>query len=150
MITLCYHRGVTLTCADCGVNEEYESQTGARRKLCQPCARARRHGSAVAWRARAAATPGRPRAFLRHQHGMTEGDYSAMLLAQGGLCAGCQRPAPVAGKNLHVDHDHACCPSNRSCHSCRRGLLCAECNMALGLLRDNTDTLARLVEYLDR
>ena len=51
---------------------------------------------------------------------------------------------------LHVDHDHACCPPTkyRTCGSCVRGFLCGNCNRALGLFRDDVDSLARAVAYL--
>jgi Recombination endonuclease VII len=58
-----------------------------------------------------------------------------MLAAQSGLCAIC-REAPAE----HVDHDHA---TNRV-----RGLLCFNCNGALGQFRDRTDLMLRAVAYL--
>lgn len=48
----------------------------------------------------------------------------------------------------HVDHDHSCCPRAGSCGKCVRGILCRNCNNALGLFADNTDSLARAIEYL--
>src|ERR1035437_4505507 len=53
-----------------------------------------------------------------------------------GICEGCGAPA------THRDHDHA---SGRI-----RGLLCSPCNLAVGHLRDNPDTAAKLSEYLRR
>lgn len=58
-----------------------------------------------------------------------------MFAAQGGLCAIC-REAPAA----HVDHGQA---TNRV-----RGLLCFNCNGALGQFRDNTELMLRAVAYL--
>lgn len=93
------------------------------------------------------------RAPLWYQHGLSNEDYADMLAGQGGRCAGCHRAPPVAGKDLHVDHDHrvGCHPTGgRSCPTCRRGLLCAECNMALGLLHDRIEVLHRLADYLEK
>ena len=44
------------------------------------------------------------------------------------------------GKALHFDHDHS---SGRF-----RGWICFSCNVALGSVRDNIDTLLALVDYL--
>jgi hypothetical protein len=57
-----------------------------------------------------------------------------MIEAQGGTCATC------AGKPEHVDHDHATGQV--------RGVLCFNCNQALGNVRDNVATLHRLGRYL--
>jgi hypothetical protein len=59
-----------------------------------------------------------------------------MFEEQGGLCAIC-REAPAA----HVDHDHA---SGRV-----RGLLCFNCNGALGQFRDRRDLMLAAIAYLD-
>ena len=59
-----------------------------------------------------------------------------MLEAQAGLCLICKL-APAAC----VDHDHT---TNQI-----RGLLCHNCNKALGLFRDNAAVLARAVSYLE-
>jgi len=58
-----------------------------------------------------------------------------LLAEQGGLCAIC-REAPAA----HVDHDHA---TGRV-----RGLLCFNCNGALGQFRDRPDLMLRAYAYL--
>jgi len=48
------------------------------------------------------------------------------------------------------DHDHACCPGDRSCEKCRRGLICQQCNKALGNVKDDPEKLEGLAEYLRR
>jgi recombination endonuclease VII len=77
---------------------------------------------------------------LRRTFGMTQGDYDAMLLDQGGGCAICGR-APRPGKHLHVDHDH---DTGRV-----RGLLCFSCNVGVGNFHHDTERIARAAEYLD-
>ncbi len=72
---------------------------------------------------------------LKGRYGITADDYDRLFDAQRGLCAGCWK-APAA----HVDHDHATGKV--------RGLLCFNCNQALGNSRDDIEVLRRLVNYL--
>ncbi|WP_375490152.1 endonuclease VII domain-containing protein [uncultured Jatrophihabitans sp.] len=74
---------------------------------------------------------------LRRRYGITAEHADQMLAEQDGLCAIC-REAPAA----HVDHDHA---SGRV-----RGLLCFNCNGALGQFRDRADLMLRAADYLQR
>jgi len=68
--------------------------------------------------------------------------------------AGSLRKLPAHGsrerKALAVDHNHACCPGRKSCGECVRGLLCSNCNKALGLVRDSVETLRNMIEYVSR
>ena len=75
---------------------------------------------------------------------LPELEYQVMLICQGGQCAGCGQV-----KELEVDHDHNCCRPRFSCSKCRRGLLCKSCNLGLGLLKDNPETLRSLIKYLE-
>ena len=58
-----------------------------------------------------------------------------MIEAQGGTCAVCSGPAQ------HVDHDHETGEV--------RGVLCFNCNQALGNARDDAAVLRRLARYLE-
>lgn len=57
-------------------------------------------------------------------------------------------------ENLHFDHDHSCCTttrtSSKTCGACLRGRLCASCNTALGLMRDDPKLLRALAGYMER
>jgi len=53
-------------------------------------------------------------------------------------------------ENLHIDHDHSCCPGSRTCGRCVRGLLCQGCNHAAGKLRDDPVRIRALADYLER
>ena len=76
--------------------------------------------------------------------------YDAMLTAQGGKCAicGADSPGDVRIGRFHVDHDHACCPGDKTCGKCVRGLLCRACNTALGNFGDDPDRLLAALSYL--
>ncbi len=75
------------------------------------------------------------------KYGITPEQFYVLVEYQGGVCAGCLRTCRVFGR-LSIDH----------CHTSKniRGLLCSACNMAVGGLEDNPDTLLRLVDYLER
>lgn len=76
-------------------------------------------------------------------------DYLDRLERQGGACAICQA-LPPEGEFLCIDHSHDCCPqAGRSCGECVRGLLCNECNSAIGFMRDDASRLRRAVQYLE-
>jgi hypothetical protein len=73
---------------------------------------------------------------LRRRYGISEADFDRMYEAQKGLCLGCGKAEAV-----HVDHDHNT--------KLVRGLLCFNCNQALGNVRDDVEVLLGLVEYLE-
>lgn len=79
---------------------------------------------------------------LRHAHGITLLDYNRLFAEQQGLCLGCKRHQSQFKQSLVVDHNHRT--------EKIRGLLCNQCNTALGLVKDNTETLLRLVDYLQK
>jgi hypothetical protein len=83
------------------------------------------------------------------RYGFTKERYAEIWERQGGKCAnpGCTARFPLdvmngnSGSVLHVDHSHS---SGRV-----RGLLCRECNLALGYVNDSIDLLRGLIEYLE-
>lgn len=76
--------------------------------------------------------------------------YLEMLESQNYVCAICQQPDPVDGKELAVDHDRSCCPDHKNtCGKCVRGLLCSLCNRSLGMLKDDIMVLRKAIEYLE-
>lgn len=78
---------------------------------------------------------------LKLKFGITIDQYNAMEVEQNYICAICNRK-DKCGRSLAVDH----------CHSTGkiRGLLCTDCNTALGLFNDSPGSLNRAIEYLNR
>lgn len=89
--------------------------------------------------------------FMRVNYGISREQYGQLLADQNGLCRLCgtegeyvKRPGKtVAGLDafgLCVDHDHAT--------GVIRGLLCNNCNRALGLLKDDQLLLSKALTYV--
>jgi hypothetical protein len=79
--------------------------------------------------------------LLKKNYGITSDQYRDMMDRQAGGCAVCgSETSDIIGRRLHVDH----------CHETGRvrGLLCANCNLAIGKLQDSPDLFLRAAEYL--
>lgn len=85
----------------------------------------------------------------KYRHGITLEEKEALLAAQGGVCDSCREAVPK-GHGWTTDHDHACCPGDRSCGKCIRAILCTNCNLALGHVNDSIEKLENLIEYTRR
>lgn len=75
---------------------------------------------------------------LKCYFGITIEDYDRMLKEQNGSCAICETK-PL---KLCVDHCHATGKV--------RGLLCNDCNLGIGKLKDNIKTLQNAISYLSK
>ena len=77
---------------------------------------------------------------------LTSAEHAALVLAQGGVCAICERPERIAkGGNpraLSVDH----------CHTTGvvRALLCRTCNLGIGMFEDTPEFLRSAINYLEK
>jgi hypothetical protein len=83
------------------------------------------------------------------RYGLTPEQYAALLEKQLGICAICGA-RPTREKPLQIDHDHACCPQQKSCGRCVRGLLCKRCNTGIALLQDDPQILKLAFDYLTK
>lgn len=137
-------------CVECGETKPLEdfrpdrkSRSG-RQGRCKPC----RRKQVAAWRR--TWTPEQierarlkyRRRNLRESYGITPEDYDALLQSQAGRCiCGTTKPGPRV-RHFHVDHDHS--------DGHIRGLLCQDCNFAIGLAGDHPERLELLAAYLRR
>ncbi len=78
----------------------------------------------------------KPHDSIKRQLGLTWDEVDK--IKEIGECQGCHR----TDRRLCIDHDHR---TNKP-----RGLLCHNCNTALGLIGDDISTLANLINYLDK
>ena len=106
---------------------------GHRRHHCQKCISA----------SRAPPTPEqqtkRREKWLRDTYNISLKEYDDMFKSQGGKCKTCR--VDISGKS-HANLDH--------CHLTKkvRGILCPNCNKALGMVGDSIVKLQALIEYL--
>lgn len=79
---------------------------------------------------------GYKKATLRKKYRLTIEELEALKNANGNKCWICNKES----KKLYVDH----------CHTTQktRGILCPNCNTFLGRVEDNTETVARVILYL--
>ena len=75
--------------------------------------------------------------MLANKYGITEVDYQLMFTKQEGRCAICKI---IPQNTLNIDH----------CHTTAivRGLLCWDCNIALGKFKDNIENMKNAIKYL--
>lgn len=82
---------------------------------------------------------------VKSRHRMTVEHYERLLLEQGYVCAICKNPEKAktktkGTKSLAIDHCHVTGKI--------RGLLCQKCNMSLGLLNENFDSILSMAKYV--
>lgn len=74
-------------------------------------------------------------------------ERETILKEQGGKCAICDTTDAAWGQGFmrtwHIDHAHNGKPNYR-------GILCSECNLTLGRLKDDLKLIYKFVDYLER
>lgn len=78
---------------------------------------------------------------LKEKYGISLENYNEMLMAQKECCKICNRHQSLFTRSLNVDH----------CHKTGkvRGLLCKDCNLLLGKVRDDVSVLKEAIKYLE-
>ena len=90
--------------------------------------------------------------MLTKTYGITSVEYEAILKAHGGGCWICGKQPRAEQRKLAVDHLHSKGESRRDPREKRgriRGLLCWQCNSAIGKFGDDIYKLKRAAEYLE-
>lgn len=84
-------------------------------------------------------------AYLKRTYGISLAEFERMKLTSEMLCAICGSEGfilnPKSTMKLVVDHDHST--------GMVRGLLCHNCNRALGLMKDSVKNLKKAISYLE-
>ncbi len=78
----------------------------------------------------------------KYKYNITIDEYENMLTEQNSCCAICKVNQSNLDYNLVVDH----------CHSSNtvRGLLCRNCNLAIGYFKDNSEFIKNSICYLEK
>lgn len=79
------------------------------------------------------------KSYLKFKYGLTVEDYNDLLETQNYKCAICESD-PIIYSNLSIDH----------CHETGkiRGLLCQNCNSAIGFLKEDPEVVLKAYQYL--
>ena len=127
------------TCNTCNATKELTefhrdcSNTGGHRNKCKECCKVYDESR----------KDQRKNKYLQRTYGITHDYYLQMLDEQDGCCDACGMSAT---DELHgvLDVDH--------CHESGkvRGLLCRQCNLALGNSREDTKVLRGLIKYIQK
>lgn len=84
----------------------------------------------------------RHHSHIKATYKISKDSYNDMLSSQSGGCAICGGKTPGGRGSFHIDHDHET--------GVIRGLLCASCNMGIGMLGDNPSRLRLALSYLEK
>ncbi len=79
---------------------------------------------------------------IKRMYGISESGYLNIYNQQDGKCAICNELIELRGKQTHIDHNHQTLEV--------RGLLCHGCNTAIGLFKENIQTLKNAIKYLSK
>jgi hypothetical protein len=89
---------------------------------------------------------------LTRNYGITVNEYEVLLNAKNENCWICGNPKPPNGKRLAVDHKHEKGEKRRNPREKRarvRGLLCWQCNGAIGKFKDNPALMRKAADYIE-
>lgn len=78
---------------------------------------------------------------LKNEFGITKEQYDQLVNLHDGKCGICNNPF-TSTRDRHLDHSHA---TNKV-----RGLLCGNCNRALGAVEKADNWLMKAMEYLQK
>lgn len=140
--------GDTLTCNKCNQDKPksdfYKESGNVRgyRYTCKKCELPARQKYAKHPANVKRATENRRRWVRKNLYFFPQELYEKRLAEQGNVCAICGTDSPGGRGQFHADHDHKTKQP--------RGVLCHNCNVALGNFQDNPEILRAAIEYLEK
>lgn len=132
--------GIMKICSKCKQNKSLDDYYKNQMSWCKLC----NNESSAKWRA---ANPDKKSKISRTYHikskyNLTDDKYSAMIINGCEVCGSFDK--------LCIDHDHLCCPGQKTCGKCIRGILCNDCNVAEGRLKSDKELVKALLRYLEK
>lgn len=113
---------------------QHKASKGGYQARCKGCISAQR---------KAAYSPEKAvKAVLKSKYGLSKEEYDEKLKEQSGKCEICGTTDPGYHGRLCVDHNHVTKEV--------RGLICHNCNSALGNFKDNVSVLLSAISYLNK
>lgn len=85
--------------------------------------------------------------YIKRMYGVSRESWEAYLESQGNCCAICKTDDPGHSNGWATDHDHSCCPGEKTCGRCVRAILCQRCNASVGFIETHPD-LEAVMRYL--
>lgn len=85
--------------------------------------------------------------YYKYSYGITLEEYDKLMILQNNKCAICLKSETIVDnrtkqvRRLSVDHNHETGKV--------RGLLCKNCNVGLGLFKENLNIIHNLIKYLE-
>jgi hypothetical protein len=136
------------TCVKCGCNKpitEFQKESRYKDGLC-PCCKLCESNKAKIY----SQTPSGKKSVKRRctnsnfksKHGWTLEKYEEQLKLQNNKCAICGIDIENYNRRFSIDHNHK---TNKI-----RELLCNRCNVALGLIKENIETLYHMIDYIKK
>jgi hypothetical protein len=84
--------------------------------------------------------------LMKLKYDLTQVQWDALFDSQGRCCAICRTDTPGFDR-WATDHDHSCCPGQRTCGKCVRAILCITCNTMVGFIESNPN-FAEALNYV--
>jgi hypothetical protein len=77
---------------------------------------------------------------IKNMYGLSVEEYNELIKNGCEVCGSFEK--------LCVDHDHSCCPTEKTCGKCIRGILCRQCNLAEGHIGSDAEKAFKLYQYI--
>ena len=144
------------TCFSCKIEKSIDSfclnkrKKDGRETYCKSCTsiKQKKYSKKISGKPVKKTTESKKDYQFRWRHGFERNEALALVEKQG-ACKICNVPISKEFRDWVMDHDHNCCPRDRTCDKCRRGFICQPCNKMLGFSKDNIETLQSAIKYLE-